>query len=131
MDLIKDKIYNNTVSNNDSKKLPEQETENVYLDENFGAGRVDGFEDLKSLLNPILYMKSVPATKFYLILQGNVVVCSGSEGFLVKLGPFNYLGLESLTKSKNTYVPDFSAKVVNKARVLMIEKSRYDMIINL
>ncbi len=49
---------------------------------------------------------------------------------MVKLGPFNYLGQESLTKNRETYVPDFSAKVINKARVLMIEKSRYDMVIN-
>ncbi len=49
----------------------------MHMDENFGSGPVEGFEDLKSLLNPILYMKSVPTTKFYLILQGNIVVCSG------------------------------------------------------
>jgi hypothetical protein len=79
-------------------------------------------------------MRGVPATSFYLILQGNVVVCSGHEGFYVKLGPFNFIGLESLTKShKDTvqYVPDFSAKVINKARVLMITKDQYDKIINL
>jgi hypothetical protein len=44
-------------------------------------------------------MRGVPATSFYLILQGNVVVCSGQDGFYVKLGPFNFIGLESLTKS--------------------------------
>ncbi len=69
-------------------------------------------------------MRGVPATSFYLILQGNVVVCSGNDGFYVKLGPFNYIGLESLTKARkdSQYIPDFSAKVVNKARVLMIRK---------
>jgi len=43
----------------------------------------------------------------------------------VKLGPFNYLGLDSLTKGskdEKPYIPDFSAKVINKARILMIKK---------
>ena len=78
-------------------------------------------------------MRGVPATSFYLILQGNVVVCSGQEGFYVKLGPFNFIGLDSLTRSHNDsqYVPDFSAKVINKARVLMITKDQYNKIVNL
>ena len=69
-------------------------------------------------------MRGVPVTSFYLILQGNVVVCSGNDGFYVKLGPFNYIGLESLTKARmdSQYIPDFSAKVVNKARILMIRR---------
>jgi hypothetical protein len=93
---LKNKL-SNTLSNNDSKDFPLQEFENVLLDEHIGSGPVEGFEDLKSLLNPILYMRGVPTTSFYLILQGNVVVCSGQDGFYVKLGPFNYIGLESLT----------------------------------
>ena len=132
VEVLNQKISNNC-SYSDSKDIAEQEIENVQFDENIGSGTIEGFEDLKSLLNPILYMRGVPATSFYLILQGNVVVCSGQEGFYVKLGPFNYIGLESLTKSsKDTpYVPDFSAKVINKARVLMINKDQYDKIINL
>ena len=77
------------------------------------------------MLNPILYTRNVPSENFYLILQGNVIVCSGKEGFMVKLGPFNYLGIDALTKEEGTYVPDFSAKVVNKARVLRINRGQY------
>jgi hypothetical protein len=77
------------------------------------------------LLNPILYTRNVPSENFYLILQGNVIVCSGNEGFMVKLGPFNYLGIDALTKEEGTFVPDFSAKVVNKARVLRINRGQY------
>jgi len=44
---------------------------------------------------------------------------------MVKLGPFNYLGIDALTKEEGKYVPDFSAKVVNKARVLRINRGQY------
>ena len=80
-------------------------------------------EELKELINPILYVRSIPSDSFYLILQGNVVVCSGKEGFMIKLAPFNYLGLDALTlKDGEEYKPDFSAKVINKARLLKIKR---------
>lgn len=48
---------------------------------------------------------------------------------MVELGPFNYLGLEALTKNGDdsegdvaSYKPDFSAKVINKARLLKISR---------
>ena len=44
----------------------------------------------------------MPSEYFHLILQGAVVVCSGKEGFMVELGPFNYMGLESLN-NKDLY----------------------------
>ena len=43
---------------------------------------------------------------------------------MIKLGPFNYLGLEALT-SPQEYMPDFSAKVINKARLLRIRRKDY------
>ena len=86
-------------------------------------------DDLKSELNPILYVRNVPSDSFYLILQGNVVVCSGQEGFMVKLGPFNYLGIDAITNSNNeAYLPDFSAKVINKARLIRIRRSTFQKI---
>ena len=48
---------------------------------------------------------------------------------MVKLGPFNYLGVDSLIKEAGTYVPDFSAKVINKARVLRITRSQYEKVV--
>ena len=84
---------------------------------------------MKQELNPILYVRNVPSDSFFLILQGNVVVCSGQEGFMIKLGPFNYLGVESLTSpDQETYLPDFSAKVINKARLLRIRRSTFNKI---
>ena len=44
---------------------------------------------------------------------------------MVKLGPFNYLGVEALTKEEGKYVPDYSAKVVNNARLLKITRKQY------
>jgi CRP-like cAMP-binding protein len=77
-------------------------------------------------------VRNVPSDSFFLILQGNVVVCSGQEGFMIKLGPFNYLGVESLTSpDKETYLPDFSAKVINKARLLRIRRSTFNKILAL
>ena len=46
------------------------------------------------------------------------MVCSGQEGFFMKMGAYNFLGVEAL-KDKE-FVPDFSAKVINHARVLRI-----------
>ena len=49
---------------------------------------------------------------------------------MIKLGPFNYLGVESLTSpDKETYLPDFSAKVINKARLLRIRRSTFNKIL--
>jgi hypothetical protein len=77
---------------------------------------------LENTFDPILYVRGVPNSNFYLILQGEVVVCSGQEGFYVKMGPYNYLGLDALENSD--FIPDFSAKVINNARLLrMTHKS--------
>ena len=84
--------------------------------------------NFEELLNPILYTRYVPSDNFYLILQGNVVVCSGNEGFMVKLGPFNYLGVEALTKDSGSYIPDYSAKVINNARLLKITRKSHQKI---
>lgn len=85
-----------------------------------------------TLMNPILFVRGVPASAFYLILQGTVVVCSGQEGFMLELGPFNFLGVEALTSNDEAgYLPDFSAKVINKARLLKITKRQYEEALNL
>ena len=77
------------------------------------------------LLNPILYVRNIPSEFFFLILSGTVVVCSGQEGFFIELGPFNYLGIDALVKPAQEYLPDFSAKIINKARLLKITRDQY------
>jgi len=45
---------------------------------------------------------------------------------MVKLEPFNYLGIEALTTANNeAYLPDFSAKVINKARLIRIRRQAF------
>ena len=41
-------------------------------------------EDVDNLINPILYVRGVPADSFYLILSGKVMICSGNEGFMLE-----------------------------------------------
>ena len=38
-------------------------------------------------------------------------------------GPFNYMGVECLTN--DNYVPDFSAKIIGKAKLLKISRADY------
>jgi hypothetical protein len=45
------------------------------------------------MINPILYVRGVKSDAFYLILTGKVMICSGNEGFLLELNPFNYMGI--------------------------------------
>lgn len=74
-------------------------------------------------INPIMYVRNVPSKNFYLILSGIVAICSGQEGFMVELGPFNCLGVDALLDID--YKPDFSAKALNSVRVLRITRDDY------
>lgn len=74
-------------------------------------------------MNPVLFVRQVPNDNFYLILAGKVTVCSGNEGFLVEQTTFNFLGADALINDQ--YSPDFSAKVIEKARLLKINRLAY------
>jgi len=71
---------------------------------------------ISELINPVLYTKGVKSEFFYLILQGNVMICSGNEGFMMEQGAFNHMGSENL--HNESYTPDFSARVIGKAKLL-------------
>lgn len=75
------------------------------------------------MINPILYVRGIPSDSFYLILTGRVMICSGNEGFFLEQGAFNYMGVECLTN--DSYVPDFSAKIIGKAKLLKINRIDY------
>lgn len=75
------------------------------------------------LVNPILYTRGVPSQDFYLILSGKVAVCSGNEGFMINMTSFDFLGSDALVNDE--YKPDFSAKVINNARLLKISRLNY------
>ena len=51
------------------------------------------------------------------------MICSGNEGFYVELGTFNFMGTECLLN--DSYVPDFSAKVIGNAKLLQISREDY------
>jgi len=77
----------------------------------------------ETLLNPILYTRGLESDSFYLILSGKVTICSGNEGFMINQTSFNVMGVEALTN--DDYIPDFSAKVIDSARMLRITRKQY------
>ena len=79
-------------------------------------------------ISPVLCRRNYVMEDFFLILHGDVTVCSGQEGLLTKLRAYDYLGADALTKKK--YIPDFSAKVITYARLLKIKREDYLMAIS-
>lgn len=77
------------------------------------------------MTNPVLYVRGVSNEFFYLVLSGKVMICSGNEGFLLEQGPFNFMGADCL--SNDHYVPDFSAKIIGRTRLLKISRTDYRM----
>ena len=80
-------------------------------------------EELDNMINPIIFVRGIKNDCFYLILSGKVMICSGNEGFFLEQGAFNYMGVECLLN--DTYLPDFSAKVIGKAKLLKISRNDY------
>jgi len=72
----------------------------------------------------MIYTRGLPDQFFTLVLQGKLEIRSGSEGFFSDCGPFSYLGLNAL--KSETFVPDFSAKVVSHVQLLRVKKKTYD-----
>ena len=51
------------------------------------------------------------------------MICSGNEGFFLEQGAFNFMGEEAITK--DNFIPDFSAKIIGKAKLLKISRKDY------
>ena len=77
----------------------------------------------ETLLNPILYTRGLESDCFYLILSGKVMICSGNEEFTISQTSFNYMGMKAL--QNDDYRPDFSAKVIENARLLKVTRKQY------
>ena len=99
-----------------------EEKKNLLHDSKTGQV-LDTVQDPEYVFNPILFTRGVEAEAFYLILSGKVTVCSGNEGFMITQSSFNYLGVEALTRAN--YKPDFSAKIIEQARILRISRLEY------
>lgn len=41
-------------------------------------------KELEQISNPVIYVRGVKSDSFYLILHGKVMICSGSEGFMIE-----------------------------------------------
>ena len=80
-------------------------------------------EAMDNMINPIIFIRGVAHDSFYLVLSGKVMICSGNEGFFLEQGPFNYMGIDCLTN--DNYVPDFSAKILGKTKLLKITRIEY------
>lgn len=80
-------------------------------------------EAMDNMINPIIFIRGVSNDSFYLVLSGKVMICSGNEGFFLEQGPFNYMGIDCLTN--DNYIPDFSAKVLGKTKLLKITREEY------
>ena len=80
-------------------------------------------EALNFDINPVICERNIPLKDFYLLLSGNVTICSGMDCMLTDMKFFEYIGSDSLLKE--TYIPDFSAKVINHAKLLKISKKEY------
>lgn len=80
-------------------------------------------EAMDNMINPIIFIRGVACDSFYLVLSGKVMICSGNEGFFLEQGPFNYMGIDCLIN--DNYVPDFSAKILGKTKLLKITREEY------
>mmetsp|Transcript_47293 Transcript_47293/g.34578 ORF Transcript_47293/g.34578 Transcript_47293/m.34578 type:complete len:132 (+) Transcript_47293:1174-1569(+) len=96
----------------DLEKFAQMEEIEVEVDEAFDA-----------VLRNTIYKKGEQSDEFYLILKGKILVCSGQEGFFIELSSFNFLGSEALTNDR--YAPDFSAKAIEKTRLIRIKRLDY------
>lgn len=83
---------------------------------------LDGHD--KNKINSIIFKRGVKHDFFYLVLNGKVSICSGREGFMMEKGIFNFMGEQCITN--DDYVPDFSAKVIGKTRLLRVSKQDYN-----
>ena len=68
-----------------------------------------------------VYVRGVPTSQCCLLLHGRLQIRAGLEGFLSEVGPWTTLGLSALTDPN--YHPDFTARMLEPARILVITRS--------
>ena len=68
-----------------------------------------------------VYVRGVPTSQCCLLLHGRLQIRAGLEGFLSEVGPWTTLGLSALTDPN--YRPDFTARMLEPARILVITRS--------
>lgn len=76
----------------------------------------------------LICRRASPCKVAYLVLQGRVRVEAGAEGFKTEFGPWTLLAAKSL--EAEDYCPDFTANVVEHARLLLISSGAYRHLCN-
>lgn len=71
----------------------------------------------------LICRRASPCKVAYLVLQGRVRVVAGAEGFKTEFGPWTLLAARSL--EEEDYSPDFTATVVEHARLLLLSSNMY------
>jgi len=75
---------------------------------------------------PPIFQKGKPCDACTIVLQGNLHVVCGSEGFESDRGPWTVLGAPSLRQPPGTeYVADFTARVMETSRLIHISRADY------
>uniref|UniRef100_A0A1B6H289 CNNM transmembrane domain-containing protein n=1 Tax=Cuerna arida TaxID=1464854 RepID=A0A1B6H289_9HEMI len=73
-----------------------------------------------------IYVQSVPADFFVMVIEGQMEVKMGVEDFKFEVGPFKYFGEEALKTRRSSFKPDYSLRVVTKTLYLKVSKVLYD-----
>lgn len=76
----------------------------------------------------LICRRGSPCNVAYLVLQGRVRVVAGAEGFKTEFGPWTLLAAKSL--EREDYCPDFTASVVEHARLLLLSSATYRQLSN-
>ena len=82
--------------------------------------------DPKGSPPPPIFEKGKPCDSCTVVLQGNLHVVCGSEGFESDRGPWTVLGAPSLRQPPGTeYEADFTARVMETSRLIHISRADY------
>jgi len=71
-------------------------------------------------LGRYVYVRGVSTSQCCLLLHGRLQIRAGHEGFLSEVGPWTTLGISALDDPN--YRPDFTARVLEPARILVITR---------
>lgn len=74
----------------------------------------------------VLFARGVPTNKCILVLSGKIAVFAGKDEFKSEMGPWSLVGVDALTCSVDTFIPDFSANILSEhIRYVTFTKSSF------
>eukprot|EP01029_Cantina_marsupialis_P012982 TRINITY_DN2879_c0_g1_i2.p1 TRINITY_DN2879_c0_g1~~TRINITY_DN2879_c0_g1_i2.p1 ORF type:complete len:503 (+),score=170.14 TRINITY_DN2879_c0_g1_i2:400-1908(+) len=78
----------------------------------------------------MVYQSGKMDTHCTLILSGKIKILAGREAFECEAGPWRVLAAEALVEEEGTYVPDFSATLMEDVRCLRIARHDFLHLLN-